>query len=138
MLHSSDYQFSFSGLKTAVRYLLPKYDPVPVADICASFQEAVVDVLVEKTMRAVRLSKVMSLALSGGVSCNARLRERFMQACDAAGVRLLLAPPALCTDNAAMIAYVAFLRLCKGESGDLAADVHPNFSAAAWLAGVPN
>jgi N6-L-threonylcarbamoyladenine synthase len=138
MLHSGDYQFSFSGLKTAVRYLLPKHDPVPVADICASFQEAVVDVLLEKTMRAVRLSNVTALALSGGVSCNARLRERFKQACDAAGVRLLLAPPALCTDNAAMIAYVAFLRLCKGEAGDLAADVHPNFSAAAWLAEVPH
>jgi N6-L-threonylcarbamoyladenine synthase len=138
MLHSGDYQFSFSGLKTAVRYLLPKHDPVPVADICASFQEAVVDVLVEKTMRAVRLSKVTALALSGGVSCNARLRERFKQACDASGVRLFLAPPALCTDNAAMIAYVAFLRLCKGEAGDLAADVHPNFNAAAWLAEAPN
>ena len=138
MLHSGDYQFSFSGLKTAVRYLLPKHDPVPVADICASFQEAVVDVLLEKTMRAVRFSKVTALSLSGGVSCNARLRERFNQACDAAGVRLLLAPPALCTDNAAMIAYVAFLRLGKGEAGDLNADVHPNFSATAWLAAVPN
>jgi N6-L-threonylcarbamoyladenine synthase len=138
MLHSGDYKFSFSGLKTAVRYLLPKHDPVPVADICASFQEAVVDVLLEKAMRAVRSSKVTALALSGGVSCNARLRERFKQATDAAGVRLLLAPPALCTDNAAMIAYVALLRLCKGDAGNLAADVHPNFNAAAWLSEAPN
>ena len=138
MLHSGDYQFSFSGLKTAVRYLLPKHEPVPVADICASFQEAVVDVLVEKTMHAVRVSGVATLGLSGGVSCNARLRQRFHQACDASGVRLLLAPAALCTDNAAMIAYVAFLRLCHGAVGDLAADVHPNFNAAAWFAGSPS
>jgi len=133
MLHSGDYQFSFSGLKTAVRYLLPKHDPVPVADICASFQEAVVDVLVEKTMRAVRLSEVRTLALSGGVSCNARLRECFQKACSDAGVRLLLAPHALCTDNAAMIAYVAFLHLRDGAAGDLAADVCPNLAAMNWL-----
>lgn len=138
MLHSGDYQFSFSGLKTAVRYLLPKHDPVPVADICASFQEAVVEVLVEKTMRAVRISGVTTLALSGGVSCNARLRECFQQSCSASGVRLLLAPPALCTDNAAMIAYVAFLHLLKGSAGDLAADVCPNLAAMNWLAGNPS
>ena len=138
MLHSGDYQFSFSGLKTAVRYLLPKHDPVPVADICASFQEAVVEVLVEKTMRAVRLSGVTTLALSGGVSCNARLRECFHQACSIAGVRLLLAPPALCTDNAAMIAYVAFLHLRNGAAGDLTADVCPNLASMNWLAGSPS
>ena len=133
MIGSGDYDFSFSGLKTAVRYLLPKYDPVPVADVCASFQEAVVDVLVSKTLRAVRAERVGILAISGGVSCNVRLRDRFATACQKAGVRLLVAPPALCTDNAAMIAYVAALKLEKGVQPSLDAEIEPSLNFARWL-----
>lgn len=133
MLGSGDYHFSFSGLKTAVRYLLPKHDPVPVADVCASFQEAVVDVLVAKTLKAVQAARVDTLAISGGVSCNERLRERFSEACYERGVQLLLAPASLCTDNAAMIAYVAALKLEGGAGSQLAAEIEPNLSSAGWL-----
>lgn len=133
MLHSGDFNFSFSGLKTAVRYLLPKHVPVPVADVCASFQEAVVDVLVAKTMRALEVEGVDTLAVSGGVSCNLRLRERFKAECSAAGVRLLLAPNELCTDNAAMIAYVAALKLRAGFGSQLDAEIEPNLRTADWL-----
>lgn len=126
MIGSGDFQFSFSGLKTAVRYLLPKYDPIPVEDICASFQEAVVDVLVKKTIRAVKAAGVDTLAISGGVSCNSRLRECFIRECEARRIRLLLAPPELCTDNAGMIAYVAALRLARGEPSELGAEIQPN------------
>jgi N6-L-threonylcarbamoyladenine synthase len=130
MLASGNFDFSFSGLKTAVRYLLPDLDPVPVADVCASFQEAVVDVLVHKALRAVQAAKVDTLAISGGVSCNTRLRERLAVECAASGVRLLLSPPQLCTDNAAMIAYVAALRLEAGATTQLESEISPNLRIA--------
>lgn len=133
MLGSGDFNFSFSGLKTAVRYLLPKQDPVPVADVCASFQEAVVDVLVAKTLGALQAERVQTLAISGGVSCNVRLRERFALACQTAGLQLLVAPPALCTDNAAMIAYVAALKLENGAVSSLEAEIEPSLNFASWL-----
>jgi N6-L-threonylcarbamoyladenine synthase len=133
MIGSEDFHFSFSGLKTAVRYLLQRESAVRMEDVCASFQEAVVDVLVSKTMRAIRQEKLQTLALSGGVSCNSRLRERFELECSRAGVRLLLAPPALCTDNAAMIAYVAALKLSAGAVSRLDAEIEPSLKASGWL-----
>ncbi len=126
MLSSGDFAFSFSGLKTSVRYLLQKMDSVPVADVCASFQEAVVDVLVDKTVRAAIETRWKTIAVSGGVSCNSRLREKLAAACSARGIELLLAEPSLCTDNAAMIAYVASLRVAGGQVNDLAEDIDPN------------
>jgi N6-L-threonylcarbamoyladenine synthase len=126
MLSSEDFAFSFSGLKTSVRYLLQKLDEVPVADVCASFQEAVVDVLVDKTLRAARETARRTVAVSGGVSCNSRLREKLAEACGRDGLELLLAEPSLCTDNAAMIAYVAELRMIAGQPGELTADIDPN------------
>jgi N6-L-threonylcarbamoyladenine synthase len=130
MLASGDFNFSFSGLKTAVRYLLPDLDPVPVADICASFQEAAVDVLVQKALRAVREAKVDTLAVSGGVSCNTRLREVLAAECAGSGVRLLLSQPQFCTDNAAMIGYVAALRLEAGFVTQLETEVAPSLRGA--------
>ena len=126
MLSSGDFAFSFSGLKTSVRYLLQKMDSVPVADVCASFQEAVVDVLVEKTVRAATEMRRKTIAVSGGVSCNSRLREKLAAVCDARGLELLLAEPSLCTDNAGMIAYVASLRAGAGQGNDLGEDIDPN------------
>lgn len=133
MIGSDDFHFSFSGLKTAVRYLLQKEATVRVEDVCASFQEAAVDVLVAKTMRAIRQERLQTLALSGGVSCNSRLRERFELECSRAGVRLLLAPPSLCTDNAAMIAYVGALKLSAGAVSRLDAEIEPSLKASGWL-----
>ncbi len=131
MLDSGDFSFSFSGLKTAVRYLLPKLTELPLPDLCASFQEAVVDVLVEKTVRAARASGQRVVALSGGVSCNSRLRERMCAACALDGLELLIADPALCTDNAAMIGYVASLKFARGETSPLTADIDPNLRLVA-------
>jgi N6-L-threonylcarbamoyladenine synthase len=133
MLLSGDYDFSFSGLKTAVRYMIQDLHPVPLADVCASFQEAAVDVLVHKALWAVREAGVDTLAVSGGVSCNTRLRERFAAECKASGVRLLLSAPSLCTDNAAMIAYVAALRLEAGCSTQLETEIFPHLQGSDWL-----
>lgn len=126
MLKSEDYNFSFSGLKTAVRYLLPKIDADSVADVCASFQEAVVDVLVGKTIRAARDSGKKVISVSGGVSCNRRLRQRFAEVCSEQGIELLLADSKLCTDNAAMIGAVAMQRVQMSLFSSLAIDIDPN------------
>lgn len=131
MMHSDDFAFSFSGLKTSVRYLLPKRADFSIADICASFQEAVVDVLVAKSIRAAKSAGRDTIAVSGGVSCNTRLREKLAEACKKAGLQLLLAEPSLCTDNAAMIGYVASLRLAAGESSPLSTDIDPNLRLVA-------
>ena len=129
MLDSGDFAFSFSGLKTAVRYLLPKLpdrSEATLADVCASFQEAVVDVLVGKTLRAAHAAGKKTVALSGGVSCNSRLRAKMTAACDKAGIELRVADSALCTDNAAMIAFVALLGLQRQACSLLTADIDPN------------
>ncbi len=131
MLDSNDFNFSFSGLKTSVRYLLPKLDAPHLPDLCASFQEAVVDVLVAKTIRAAEVTRRKVVAVSGGVSCNTRLREKFRTACAARGLELRLAEATLCTDNAAMIGYVAALMLARGESSPLGSDINPNLRLVA-------
>jgi N6-L-threonylcarbamoyladenine synthase len=128
MLGSGDFNFSFSGLKTAVRYLLPKLQGDFLADLCASFQEAVVDVLVRKTIRAVIACGIDVVTLSGGVSCNSRLRLKIARATEDAGIELKLAEPSLCTDNAAMIAYAAAQRFLHGFRSDFAEDADPNLS----------
>lgn len=125
MKNSGDLNFSFSGLKTAVRYLLPRTSPGDVADICAGFQEAVVDVLACKAVQAARYCRRDLIAVSGGVCMNGRLREVLSSKADAAGVRVVFAEPQLCADNAAMIAYAASQRWKSGERPDLDSDVAP-------------
>ncbi len=127
MLHTDDFEFSFSGLKTAVRYLLPTVPADALADLCASFQEAVVDVLVAKTVRAAISCGRKLICVSGGVSGNRRLRTRFQEVCAQKGLQVLLAEPKLCTDNAAMIAHVAALKFAAGISSPITADINPNF-----------
>jgi N6-L-threonylcarbamoyladenine synthase len=126
MAKSGDFNFSFSGLKTAVRYLLPKLEGDFHADLCASFQEAVVDVLVQKTIRAAERSGVQLVTVSGGVSANSRLRSKMLEATTSAGLDLKLASPSLSTDNAAMIAYAALERYLLGYRTDLREDADPN------------
>jgi N6-L-threonylcarbamoyladenine synthase len=133
MLHSDDFDFSFSGLKTAVLYTLAELDPAngrPCAadlpDLCASFQQAVVEVLVAKTIRAARHTRHTEVALSGGVSLNRHLRASLCAACHAANLTLELPPPALTTDNAVMIAFAALLRHLRDEQTPLDADIDPN------------
>lgn len=132
MLKSYDHNFSFSGLKTAVRYMLPKINPENVPDVCASFQEAVVDVLVYKTLRAALECDKQIISISGGVSCNRRLRERFSAECARGNLKLHLADPKLCTDNAAMIGWVAIQRMKAGLFSSLSVDIDPNLKFAAW------
>lgn len=125
MLHEPGYNFSFSGLKTSVLYFLRK-NQAPVADICASFQEAAVDVLVDKTIRAAEEFGVKTVSASGGVSINSRLREKLTGECQLRGLRLILAPANLCTDNAGMIAALAYHKLVAGQRSDFALEVAPS------------
>ena len=122
-------EFSFSGLKTAVLYELPKLDlrnPATLADVCASVQEAILEVLVEKLILAARQCREKLVTVSGGVSCNRGLRAKLSARCEQEGLTLLLARPELCTDNAGMIAYAAMQRFKLGQSSPLTADVDPN------------
>jgi N6-L-threonylcarbamoyladenine synthase len=131
MLESGDHNFSFSGLKTAVRYQLAKLTNITDDtrdDLCASFQRAVVEVLVKKTVRAARAGGAKLVTVSGGVSCNHALRDLMSEACASAGMKLLTAVPELCTDNAAMIAFAASLRLRAGFSSELAQEIDPNLA----------
>lgn len=127
MLHEPHLDFSFSGLKTAVLYSLPTgNDKPPIADLAASFQQAVIDILLKKTLRAAKETGRREIALSGGVSLNQALRNAFLQAADREGLQIHLASPVFCTDNAAMIAFAALLRHLAGESSPLDGDIHPN------------
>ena len=126
---SGDHDFSFSGLKTAVRYLLPETGAADRPDLCASFQEAVVDVLVHKAVRAARLARRRLIAVSGGVGLNLRLRERLQRAAAAEDLEVCFAASALCTDNAAMMAYVAAQQWRSGPSSGLDKDIFPALGA---------
>ncbi len=114
--------FSFSGLKTSVRTFVQKHG-VPtgdaLADLCASFQEAVCDVLVSKATAAARREGVDTLVVAGGVACNSRLRERLTHdARRTSPLRVLLPEPRWCTDNAAMIGGLAFELARAGRYAD--------------------
>ncbi len=125
--------FSFSGLKTAVRYLLPKIDFARnnvLNDVCASFQAAVVDVLVRKTIAAARKYHVDLVTVSGGVSCNQNLRNRLEEECARLGLEFKAAASWLCTDNAAMIAFAALLRLRAGFRSKVTDEIDPNLALA--------
>jgi N6-L-threonylcarbamoyladenine synthase len=122
-------------LKTAVRYRLADLEgerekPELVDDFCASFQRAAVEVLVKKTVRAARECGTRLVTMSGGVSCNQALRAALAEACERAGLRLRTAAPQLCTDNAAMIAFAASLRLAAGFSSEVTQEIDPNLALA--------
>ncbi len=121
------YNFSFSGLKTAVMRQTRRYDDparMPVADLAASFQAAVVDVLVFKTVEAARAHQIRAVHLAGGVSANRALREAMTRALD---IPVRHPPPALCTDNAAMIGAAAHRHLVAGRRDRLDLDVIPSW-----------
>jgi N6-L-threonylcarbamoyladenine synthase len=146
-LHDPRLDFSFSGLKTAVLYGLSPPVPTPqggrirpgtpldvvaarhpigpeLADWAASFQEAVVDVLVEKSRQAVRRQHAMRLCVGGGVAANQRLRERLIELAAEEGIQLVIPPLSLCTDNAAMLA-LAVEKLHRGIADPLDLDANP-------------
>jgi len=134
MATSEDLDFSMSGLKTAVlRYVQQEQRAgrdIDLPDVAASFQEAIVDVQVQKTIAAARACEVSTVLLGGGVVANTRLRDRLAAEGAEAGLRVLFPPLELCTDNAAMIACLGAAKLARGErtSLDIAAD--PNLRLA--------
>jgi N6-L-threonylcarbamoyladenine synthase len=134
MADSGDLDFSMSGLKTAVlRYLRGEQAAgrdVSLPDVAASFQEAIVDVQVAKTVTAAKDRGVDTVLLGGGVVANTRLRERMAEVGTREGLRILYPPLDLCTDNAAMIAVVGSARLARGERSSLDIAADPNLRLA--------
>ena len=120
------FDMSFSGLKTAVINHVRKHPEVSTPDVAASFQEAVVDVLVTKAVAAAREVGAKGLCLGGGVAANTRLRERFLDACMAEGIRGFLPSRAMCTDNAAMVASAAWYRWRSDGPSPLDTGAFPN------------
>jgi len=122
-LEEDAFDTSFSGLKTAVVNYLnrarQKGEAVNVADVAAGFQAAVAEVLVAKAMAAVRMYGAKALLLAGGVAANGYLREYFLKGAQEEGVRLIIPPPALCTDNAAMVAAAGYYRFLRGDFAPL-------------------
>jgi N6-L-threonylcarbamoyladenine synthase len=119
---------SFSGLKTAVISYVRKHPDAAAADVAASFQAAVVDVLVAKARRAARSVGARAMALGGGVAANSSLREAFLDACAADGIHGFLPGRAMCTDNAAMIAAAGWHRLRLDGPHPLDTGADPNLS----------
>lgn len=126
------YDFSFSGLKTAVLREVEGYrkrgDPIPVDGIAAAFEEAVVDALATKTVAAARDHGVATVALGGGVAANRSLRSTLAERLDAEGLTLRVPRPAWCTDNGAMIGAAAGFRFTAGDRADAALEAIPNLS----------
>ncbi|MBN1480478.1 tRNA (adenosine(37)-N6)-threonylcarbamoyltransferase complex transferase subunit TsaD [candidate division KSB1 bacterium] len=136
LMDQDNLDFSFSGLKTSVLYYVQKkkqHVSFSVADVAASFQKAVVDVLVEKSSRALGLYQSDHLVLAGGVIRNARLCTAFKNMCKEQHIHLDIPTPVLCTDNAGMVARAGHLRLQRGERSDYSLDVAPNLSLDALI-----
>lgn len=133
LMAEPNHDFSFSGLKTSVRYYLRDHpekaeSTVAISDLCASVQAAIVEVLVAKTMAAAKRLQVTCITASGGVTCNSALRTSLTSACQRRQLKLRLAEKVLCTDNAAMIGILAERKFLAGEAGmALDADIRPNW-----------
>ncbi len=137
-LEKDSLDFSFSGIKTAVWYYIKKKlkesSKLPdslIADIAASFQAAVVEVLVTKTIQAAKANGVKQIAISGGVACNSELRKQMREAAGTDRLELFYPAPKLCTDNAAMVAAAGYFRYKNGKRADYTQiDAITNFSHA--------
>ncbi len=132
LMEPGNLDFSFSGLKTSVLYYVQKKKQAgeifSVADVAACFQKAVVDVLVEKSFRALERSGCANLILAGGVIRNSALRTAFELKCERENIHVQIPSPILCTDNAGMIARAGLMRLQRGETSTFDLDVAPNLS----------
>jgi N6-L-threonylcarbamoyladenine synthase len=114
-LAEHEFDFSFSGLKTAVSRYLQATPEFVRSDVAASFQEAIVDVLLQKSIKACQQTGIDSLVIAGGVAANSRLRSVAQERCAKAGIQLRTPPPALCTDNGAMVAALGSLAISAGH-----------------------
>ncbi|HIP92272.1 MAG TPA: tRNA (adenosine(37)-N6)-threonylcarbamoyltransferase complex transferase subunit TsaD [Thermotoga sp.] len=121
-----NFNFSFAGLKTSVLYFLKKAENYKVEDVAASFQEAIVDVLVEKTFNAARFSGIRKIVFAGGVSANKRLREKAKEKAEKWNYEIYFPPFELCTDNALMVAKAGYEKYLKGEFSPLDLNADPN------------
>ena len=133
--YDRDLCFSFSGLKTSLLTYVKKLDQKPegeqLSDICASYQEAICDALTIRVERALERLPIKAFACAGGVSLNARLREKLSALSEKTGVPLLLSPPAYCTDNAAMIAGAAYEKWRLGAAKE-PQDIDPGLKLSDW------
>jgi N6-L-threonylcarbamoyladenine synthase len=136
LLNDASDDFSFSGLKTSVRYFVRDHPDLlkemqPVRDLCACIQAAIVEVLVAKTLRAAKRNGVRCVTASGGVTCNRALRRELARVCEKEGFTLRLAEKELCTDNAAMIGILAERKLLAGiEPTSLDLEIKPAWALA--------
>lgn len=129
LIHEDHLDFSFSGLKTAAMREIEKHPEAKPEDLAASYQEAIVDVLVDKLVRASKIVKIKHWTITGGVSANSRLRARAEEAAKKQGAVLALPPLRYCTDNAAMIALAGLLKFREGRRA--AQDLSPSASSLA-------
>jgi N6-L-threonylcarbamoyladenine synthase len=126
-LKDGSLNFSFSGLKTPVRMVAEKLKAEEsAADVAASFERAVVDVLVAKALAAAEQCGIRHVSVVGGVACNTLLREELPRAAEKVGVKVTFAPPRLCTDNAAMVAGLGQYKLREGADSKLDLEATPN------------
>lgn len=128
MLESGDFNFSFSGIKTALIYRTKKFPELlnekNIPDLAASFQAAAVDVLVQKTIKACNKFKINKILVSGGVAANSKLRDEFAQAANRQGIKIYIPPVKFCMDNAAMVASLGYFEFKKGHLSNLDIDVY--------------
>ena len=128
--HDNSLDFSFSGVKSAVLNYINKMnmtgEEINTADVAASFQKAVVDVLTENVIKTCTRRDVHKIAIAGGVASNSKLRESLTEAGKKRGIEVLFPAPILCTDNAAMIGSAAYFELLKGNVAPLDINAKPN------------
>ncbi|MCD4654189.1 tRNA (adenosine(37)-N6)-threonylcarbamoyltransferase complex transferase subunit TsaD [bacterium] len=123
MLKRKDLNFSFSGLKTAVMYHHKTVPETPSEETACAFQEAVIDVLVTKTLRAVKLLRLSTISVVGGVAANSGLRKCFQEKCQREKIQVFIPEPRLCTDNAAMVAGLGYQKFVQSDISDLSLGV---------------